>query len=75
MSDINPCPFCGSTEVRIDAGGQVWCGVKGYSEPQYYHLRHNGKLKSGDGFQSCFVEIRGRTGPEVLAIWNNHNVE
>ena len=45
-------------------------GVKGYSEPQYFHLYHNGKVPEGDGFQSCAIQIRARTEAELHSIWN-----
>lgn len=78
MDKLEPCPFCGGTQYRIEAGGQTWRGVKGYSEPQYFHLYHNGKVPEGDGFQTCSVQIRARTEDELFSIWNTrantHNV-
>ena len=65
-----PCSFCGGVDFRIEPGGQTWMGVKGYSEPQYFHLYHNGKVPEGDGFQSCAVQIRARTEAELHSIWN-----
>jgi len=73
MSDaleMMPCPFCGGDEFRIEAGGQTWRGVKGYSEPQYWHLYHSGTIAEGDGFQMCSVKIRARTEAELHSIWN-----
>ena len=67
---LKPCPFCGGAEVRIEAGGQVWRGVKGYSDPQYYHLHHNGRIPTGDGFQTCYVNLRVRSEEEAIAAWN-----
>lgn len=65
-----PCPFCGGVEFRIEAGGQTWRGVKGYSDPQYWHLYHNGTIPEGDGFQMCSVQIRARTEAELYSIWD-----
>ena len=45
-------------------------GVKGYSPAQYYHLHHNGKIPEGDGFQTCYVQIRARTELKLVSIWN-----
>ena len=73
--DLMPCPFCGGTEYRLEAGGQTWMGVKGYSEPQYWHLYHNGTVPEGDGFQICSVQIRARTESECVSIWNNIRME
>lgn len=70
MDKLEPCPFCGGTQYRIEAGGQTWRGVKGYSEPQYFHLYHNGKVPEGDGFQTCSVQIRARTEDELFSVWN-----
>ena len=70
MSDIKPCPFCGGTEHRIEPGGMTWRGVRGYSDPQYYHLYHSGRIPEGDGFQSCSVVFRCRTEAELLSVWN-----
>jgi hypothetical protein len=67
--ELKPCPFCRGTDVRIDAGGQIWRG-QGYSDPQFYHLHHNGRLPSGDGFQTCYVNLRVRTEAEAIAAWN-----
>jgi hypothetical protein len=71
MSDaqLRPCPFCGGTDVIIEGQGQLWRGVKGYSDPQYFTLTHHGEL-AGDGFQKCHVVFRGRTHDEVLTYWN-----
>ena len=74
-AELIPCPFCGSSNYRIEAGGQTWRGVKGYSEPQYYHLYHNGIIPEGDGFQSCSIQIRARTDAECVAVWNNTRLE
>lgn len=73
MSDVPellPCPFCAGIEFRVEAGGQTWRGMKGYSEPQYWHLYHNGTIPEGDGFQMCSVQIRARTEAELHSIWN-----
>ena len=67
---LKPCPFCGGTEVRIEAGGQLLRGTKGYSDPQYYHLHHNGRIAFGDGFQTCHVNLRVRTQQEAIVAWN-----
>ena len=73
--DLMPCPFCGGTEYRLEPGGQTGTGVKGYTEPQYWHLYHNGRVLEGDGFQSCSVQIRARTETECTSIWNNSKME
>jgi len=74
MDDLKTCPFCGGAEYRIEPGGQTWRGTRGYSEPQYFHLLHHGKIPEGDGFQECFVQIRARTEAELLSIWNDRAV-
>jgi hypothetical protein len=68
--DLKPCPFCGGGITTIEGGGQIWRGVNGYSDPQFYHLRHFGKLSETDDFPRCFVEFRCRTEAEAIAAWN-----
>jgi hypothetical protein len=68
--DLKPCPFCGGGITTIEGGGQTWRGVNGYSDPQFYHLRHFGKLSETDDFPRCFVEFRCRTEAEAIAAWN-----
>ena len=67
---LSPCPFCSGTDYHIIPGGQTWRGVKGYSNPQYFHLYHNGRIPEGDGFQNCSVQLRCRTEDELLVVWN-----
>lgn len=69
MSNKTKCPFCGGTEYRTEPAGQTWRGVNGWSEPQYWHLYHNGTIPEGDGFQKCILTIRARTEEECLSIW------
>lgn len=68
--ELMPCPFCGGGITSVEAGGQIWRGVNGYSEPQFYHLLHFGKLSETDDFPRCFVEFRCRTEAEAIAAWN-----
>ena len=70
MAENRPCPFCGGTKIWIKAGGQNWRGVKGWSDPQWFQLIHNGVLDRGDGvFETCTIQLRARTGPGALAAW------
>ena len=71
MSDLKPCPFCGGVSTSIEGKGQIWHGVRGYSDPQYYLLSHFGKLSETDGFLRCHIEFRCRTEAEAIAVWNN----
>lgn len=68
--ELKPCPFCGGNEYRIEPGGQVWRGTGGYSDPQYFHFYHNGRITTGDGFQTCAVQFRCRTEEECFTAWN-----
>lgn len=71
MTDqIKPCPFCGGTGVEIEGKGQLWRGVKGYSDPQYFTLRHHGSLNTGDEFDSCHVYFRARKEEDLIKYWN-----
>lgn len=68
--DLLPCPFCEGGITSIEGKGQIWRGVKGYSDPQWYQLNHFGKLSDTDDFPRCNVEFRCRTEAEVVAAWN-----
>ena len=70
IKNLNPCPFCGSGVVTIEGKGQIWRGVKGYSAPQYYYLRHFCAKDTVDPFNTASVEMRGRTEEDLIARWN-----
>jgi hypothetical protein len=65
-----PCPFCGGEITSIEGKGQVWRGVNGYSDPQWYELNHFGKLSDSDDFPTCRVTMRHRTEATAIAAWN-----
>jgi len=68
--ELKPCPFCGGGLTSVEGKGQVWRGVKGYSDPQFYELNHFGKLSETDDFPTCRVTMRHRTQAEAIAAWN-----
>jgi hypothetical protein len=65
-----PCPFCGGESVEITGKGQIWRGLNGYSDPQYFQLNHWGQLSEKDDFPRCVVEFRVRTEREAVEFWN-----
>jgi hypothetical protein len=67
---LKPCPFGSKGSTDIEGMGKLWRGTAGYSDPQYFHLRHHGRLHDGDTFSAIFVEIRARTEEQVRAMWN-----
>jgi hypothetical protein len=71
--DLLPCPFCGGGITSIEGKGQIWRGVRGYSDPQYYQLNHFGKLSETDDFPRCSIEFRCRTEAEAIAAWNTRS--
>lgn len=71
MSDeLKPCPFGSKGKTEIEGKGQIWCGIKGYSDPQFFYLRHHGRLHDGDTFPTVSVDIRARTEEQAREIWN-----
>ena len=68
--ELLPCPFCGGGNTTIEGKGQIWRGVKGYSDPQWYQLNHYGKLSATDDFPRCSVEFRCRTEAKAIEAWN-----
>lgn len=70
VTELKPCPFCGGDDTVVEGKGQIWNGVKGYSDPQYFELRHYGNLQSDDTFPRCSVVFRHRTEAEAIAAWN-----
>ena len=71
MSDeLKPCPFGSKGKTEIEGKGQIWRGVKGYSDPQYFQLCHHGRLHDSDTFPTVFVEIRARTEEQAREMWN-----
>lgn len=69
MTDLKPCPFCGGKDVEIEGKGQLWRGVEGYSDPQYYVLRHFGHFEGDDDFPACHVYFRARTVEDLKRFW------
>lgn len=69
-SEVKPCPFCGGGTVDIEGKGQVWRGVKGYSDPQYFELTHFGRLSEEDDFPRCTIKFRCRTEADAINFWN-----
>lgn len=71
MSDeLKSSPFGSIGKIEIEGKGQTWRGVKGYSEPQYFFLRHHGDLREDDTFQTVYIEIRARTEAQAISLWN-----
>lgn len=68
--ELKPCPFGSKGKTEIEGKGQIWRGVKGYSDPQYFQLCHHGRLHDSDTFPTVFVEIRARTEEQAREMWN-----
>ena len=68
--DLKPCPFCGGTNTSIEPMGQIWRGVKGYSDPQYYVLVHHDHLPQNDGRAWCYIKMTSKTEADVIEAWN-----
>jgi hypothetical protein len=69
--ELKPCPFCKGGTAEIVGKGQVWRGMSGYSDPQYFELQHFGQLSETDDFPRCAVTFRCRTAAEAVNFWNN----
>lgn len=62
-TDIKPCPFCNSNEIRFDEN-TIWTGVR--SQTLSYNLYHN----CTDHFKSISIAIRAKTKEETIELWN-----
>lgn len=68
--DLLPCPFCGGGETTIEGKGQIWRGMKGYSDPQYFFLNHFCARPSDDDFVVGHFTLRCRSEADAIARWN-----
>ena len=73
MTEPATCVHCGGGKYQLYPGGQTWMGVKGYSDPQYWHLSHWCAKPEADPFLTCTITLRGRTNEELLARWTKMN--
>ena len=71
VAQLRDCPFCNSRgrEVRLDPKGQTWLG-QGYSEPQYWELRHFCTKPDDDDFVDGHIVFRVRDLDDAVRRWN-----
>jgi len=55
MTELKPCPFCGSTEIHT-------------YEPTMYEIGNDASVNCENPI--CEAEVRGRTLQEAIAKWN-----
>jgi Lar family restriction alleviation protein len=60
MTDLRPCPFCGSTEIYA-------------YEPTMYEMGNDASVNCENPI--CGAEVRGCTLKEAIAKWNRRMKE
>jgi hypothetical protein len=64
---LEPCPFCGGTEVEIRENGRTWRGM-GWGEPASVSMWHH--CEATPGQPSRGIERVGRDRASAIAAWN-----
>ncbi len=63
ITDIKPCPFCGSSEIKLDEN-TMWTGRR-YQTLSYF-LHH----RCTDQFKSILITVKAKTKEETIELWN-----
>lgn len=66
--ELQPCPFCGAGENRLDIS-RHWTGMR--FQPISYALRH--WCVKQNGVIGCHLEFRGKTREAAIRQWNTRD--